>query len=82
MMKQKPKKTGAKGSFHIAAFLSKTYEILDVLNNQYSKQNIALSEIVSWNEEGTAFIVKNVNEFSGKVLPMYFKHSNFASFVR
>jgi heat shock transcription factor 1 len=37
---------------------------------------------VSWNEDGTAFIVKKVNEFSEHVLPKYFKHSNFASFVR
>lgn len=37
---------------------------------------------MSWNEEGNIFIVKKPNEFSQKILPKYFKHSNLASFVR
>jgi hypothetical protein len=40
------------------------------------------SHIISWNEDGTAFVVRRVNEFSEVILPKYFKHSNFASFVR
>jgi heat shock transcription factor 1 len=55
------------------SFLQKTYEIL--CDN-------SLSSIVSWNDDGKSFSVKNVKEFSEQVLPMYFKHSNFASFVR
>jgi heat shock transcription factor 1 len=31
---------------------------------------------------GKAFAVKKVAEFSLEILPRYFKHSNFASFVR
>jgi heat shock transcription factor 1 len=57
----------------IPAFLLKTYEILE---------NPAYSEIISWNKEGNAFIVKKINDFSEKILPKYFKHNNFASFVR
>ena len=56
-----------------ASFLQKVF---DMLNED------SLNEIVSWNEDGKSFVIKNVNEFSEQVLPMYFKHSNLASFVR
>lgn len=55
------------------SFLQKTYDMLS---------NNSLSSIVSWNSDGTEFIIQSMNEFSEKVLPMYFKHSNFASFIR
>lgn len=58
---------------NVPAFLLKTYDILD---------NPIHADIISWNKEGTAFIVNNVNEFSEKILPKYFKHNNFSSFVR
>jgi hypothetical protein len=58
---------------HPTSFLSKTFEILS---------EESLKDIISWNEDGTSFIIKNVTDFSETVLPKYFKHSNFASFVR
>ena len=42
----------------------------------------SFSKIISWNDDGTGFIVKKVTEFTDQVLPKYFKHKNFASFVR
>ncbi|CAK64827.1 unnamed protein product (macronuclear) [Paramecium tetraurelia] len=65
------------------SFLIKTYDILEV--NKlclHINQNPDYNEIISWNEEGTAFVVKNVNELAEKVLPNHFKHNNYASFVR
>jgi HSF-type DNA-binding len=55
------------------SFLKKTYDMLS--------EN-SLSDIISWNPDGTEFIIYNTNEFSEKVIPLYFKHSNFASFIR
>jgi len=37
---------------------------------------------VFWNQEGDGFVVKNSNTFAEHVLPKYFKHNNFSSFVR
>ncbi|KAF6140764.1 hypothetical protein GIB67_035191 [Kingdonia uniflora] len=39
-------------------------------------------EIVSWNTDGSAFVVWQIAEFSRDLLPTLFKHSNFSSFVR
>lgn len=40
------------------------------------------NDIVRWTDEGDAFIIINKNEFSDKVLPIFFKHKNLPSFVR
>ncbi|CAD8061805.1 unnamed protein product [Paramecium primaurelia] len=54
-------------------FILKTYNILE--NNMYE-------DIVSWNEDGLSFTVKNISQFSSIVLPIHFKHQNFSSFIR
>ncbi len=54
-------------------FLLKLYHILE--NNEFTN-------IIEWGENGKFFVVKNLNEFTEKVLPKFFKHNNFSSFVR
>nr|KAJ3421356.1 stress-responsive transcription factor hsf1 [Polyrhizophydium stewartii] len=39
-------------------------------------------EFIHWTPEGTSFVVTNQELFSQHVLPQYFKHSNFTSFIR
>ncbi|XP_057797468.1 heat stress transcription factor B-2a-like [Salvia miltiorrhiza] len=55
-----------------APFLSKTYDLLDA----------AVERVVSWNSDGNGFVVWSPAEFSKLMLPKYFKHNNFSSFVR
>jgi len=57
----------------IPNFLLKLYQILET--NEF--QNI-----IEWGENGKFFVVKNMNEFTDKVLPRFFKHNNYSSFVR
>jgi hypothetical protein len=40
------------------------------------------NEILSWTGDGKQFTIHQLNEFSSKLLPKNFKHSNFSSFVR
>ncbi|KAL3645281.1 hypothetical protein CASFOL_010461 [Castilleja foliolosa] len=54
-------------------FLTKTYQLVE---------DTAIDDIISWNEDGSAFIVWNPTEFARDLLPKYFKHNNFSSFVR
>ncbi|KAJ3123373.1 hypothetical protein HK100_011634 [Physocladia obscura] len=52
------------------------------INKLYTMLEEADQTLLSWDETGTFFIVKNTTDFSKTVLPLYFKHNNFASFVR
>ncbi|KAA8518160.1 hypothetical protein F0562_015634 [Nyssa sinensis] len=54
-------------------FLLKTYMLVE---------DPATNEVVSWNDEGTGFVVWQPAEFARDLLPTLFKHSNFSSFVR
>ncbi|KAK2362582.1 heat stress transcription factor B-2b [Trifolium repens] len=54
-------------------FLLKTYMLVE---------DPATDDVISWNEEGSAFVVWQPAEFSRDLLPTLFKHSNFSSFVR
>jgi uncharacterized protein (UPF0305 family) len=54
-------------------FLLKLYQILE--KDEYK-------DIIEWGEEGTYFIVKNLHDFTEKILPKYYKHNNYSSFIR
>ncbi|KAL1539860.1 heat stress transcription factor A-1-like [Salvia divinorum] len=54
-------------------FLSKTCDMVD---------DPATDAVVSWSKNGNSFVVWNVPEFARDLLPKYFKHNNFSSFVR
>ena len=40
------------------------------------------SGIVTWSEDGTHFAIIDVERFEQEILPAYFRHRNFSSFVR
>ncbi|KAJ4956363.1 hypothetical protein NE237_013146 [Protea cynaroides] len=54
-------------------FLTKTYQLVD---------DPSIDDVISWNEDGSTFIVWRPAEFARDLLPKYFKHNNFSSFVR
>lgn len=54
-------------------FLLKTYMLVE---------DPVTDEVISWNADGTAFVVWQPAEFARDLLPTLFKHSNFSSFVR
>jgi hypothetical protein len=39
-------------------------------------------QFIHWSDEGTSFLVPNQDDFSKEVLPRFFKHNNFTSFIR
>ena len=56
-----------------APFLTKTYQLVD---------DPSTDDVISWNESGNTFVVWKTAEFAKDLLPKYFKHNNFSSFVR
>ncbi|KAJ7955909.1 Heat shock transcription factor [Quillaja saponaria] len=54
-------------------FLKKTFEMVE---------DPETDRIVSWSEARDSFIVWDSHELSRNLLPKYFKHSNFSSFIR
>ncbi|KAI8868604.1 hypothetical protein GQ42DRAFT_125019, partial [Ramicandelaber brevisporus] len=56
-----------------SSFVPKLYEIV---------KDPQLDHLISWNAGGDAIIVHDPEALSRQVLPIYFKHSNWNSFVR
>ncbi|XP_057783352.1 heat stress transcription factor A-6b-like [Salvia miltiorrhiza] len=54
-------------------FLSKTYDLVE---------DESTIEIVSWSRGNNSFIVWDPHKFAINLLPKFFKHNNFSSFVR
>lgn len=54
-------------------FLTKTYEMVE---------DPSTDAIVSWSRTRNSFIVWDSHQFSTTLLPKFFKHSNFSSFIR
>lgn len=64
---------GGGGGGGPAPFLLKTYDMVD---------DSMTDEIVSWSTNRNSFVVWNPPEFARLLLPTYFKHNNFSSFIR
>lgn len=54
-------------------FLIKTFNLVD---------DPSTDHIISWNHDGSTFVVWRPPEFARDLLPQFFKHNNFSSFVR
>ncbi|GLT75938.1 hypothetical protein SLA2020_476270 [Shorea laevis] len=54
-------------------FLTKTFEMVE---------DPSTDSVVSWSKARNSFIVWDCHKFSTTLLPRYFKHSNFSSFIR
>ena len=44
--------------------------------------NTCNPELAGWSEDGKTFVVYDNNKFAEETIPQFFKHNNFASFVR
>ncbi|KAI7887401.1 winged helix DNA-binding domain-containing protein [Lichtheimia hyalospora FSU 10163] len=63
----------SKNKSNASSFITKLYSLVNDTRHQ---------DLVSWNPTGTSFLICNVKRFAQQVLPEYFKHGNFSSFVR
>ncbi|CEP17785.1 hypothetical protein [Parasitella parasitica] len=57
----------------VPAFLNKLYNMVE---------DTSTTDLIRWSNEGTSFIVEKHEEFAKTVLPRFYKHNTFASFVR
>ena len=54
-------------------FLLKLYQILE---------NESYKDIIHWTDDGKYFIISNLHDFTEMILPKYYKHNNYSSFIR
>lgn len=57
----------------VTPFVHNTYKIVSEAKSD---------DVVSWNQSGDAFVIKDQYRFQTEVLPCYFKHNNLSSFIR
>nr|GMD11445.1 heat shock factor protein HSF8-like isoform X1 [Ipomoea batatas] len=53
-------------------FVRKTYAMVE---------NYQTDGIVSWNSTGNGFVIWDAHKFAAEILPCYFKHNTFSSFI-
>ncbi len=58
---------------HNSRFLLQLYTILE--EDKYKN-------IIHWGDNGKYFIIENIHDFTEKILPKYYNHNNYSSFVR
>ncbi|GMI85423.1 ARABIDOPSIS HEAT SHOCK FACTOR 3, CLASS A HEAT SHOCK FACTOR 1B, heat shock factor 3 [Hibiscus trionum] len=69
-----PNASAAANGNTVPPFLIKTFNVVD---------DTSTDSVVSWSSsENNSFVVWKVAEFQRDILPKYFKHNNFSSFVR
>lgn len=59
--------------FKSETFLLKLFQILK--NNKYTN-------CIHWSDDGNSIVISNITQLTKKILPKFFKHNNYASFVR
>ena len=57
----------------VPQFICKIYEIIS---------NEKCDHIVSWTQDGSGFQITDQKLFEEQILPQYFKHNKFPSFIR
>ncbi|OMH85264.1 Heat shock factor protein 1 [Zancudomyces culisetae] len=67
------KKSKKKGRVGASSFILNLFRMV---NNREHEQ------FIGWTWPGTSFIVRRAMEFSQDILPRYYKHRNFSSFIR
>ncbi|KAL7466966.1 hypothetical protein ACHAXS_007232 [Conticribra weissflogii] len=68
----KKKKEGSGVSAEVPIFLQKTYHMIDTCDPR----------ICTWSEDGLTFVVRDTTLFETTIIPQFFKHNKFSSFVR
>uniref|UniRef100_A0A131Z316 Heat shock transcription factor 1 n=1 Tax=Rhipicephalus appendiculatus TaxID=34631 RepID=A0A131Z316_RHIAP len=61
------------GVSNVPAFLVKLWKLVE---------DEKCNDLISWSSTGRSFIIHNQIQFAKDLLPLYFKHSNMASFIR
>ncbi|CAD5165605.1 unnamed protein product [Musa acuminata subsp. malaccensis] len=57
----------------VAPFVAKTYEMVEDPSSDF---------LIRWGKKNNSFVVVDPNDFSCFLLPSFFKHRNFSSFIR
>lgn len=65
--------TSVMSTSNVPAFLTKLWALVE---------NSNCDDLICWDESGNSFHVYEQARFSKEILPLYFKHSNIASFIR
>lgn len=72
---------------HLLTYLL-TYLLIDMKKGSFVSKVLQIlnepswTHLVHWRPDGQSFVVINPEEFSKNILPRYFKHSKFSSFIR